>query len=305
MSKYNFSPKSVESILNDPNWIDFYDEKINYCLNNLNPSEFPESFLKTVIEPHLINILSKETNDNIHQLIFATAQNWGLQSTFKSEFLIRLLQIIPNELKALSDLEQRYKNVPIGSISDEIFKDKSNTERKTWFDVSNLIMHRKTCSCHFTSLFFSESFFVFEAFLRTIAMSSCLEFALKTIIPNTVIQHKEIYQVINRKCQTNDNNKIACLICPMANKCSENHAYRHLNEAYLLLYHLRVIKDYKLNYHDSEVLSKIANRNFIERIFKIICITEEIQIQLFKNFWNFPRTIKESSQIIFSLEKNQ
>lgn len=68
---------------------------------------------------------------------------------------------------------------------------------------------------------------------------------------------------------------------------------------------LEVIKDYKLNYHDSEVLSKIANRNFIERIFKIICITEEIQIQLFKNFWNFPRTIKESSQIIFSLEKNQ
>jgi len=294
MVNYNFSPKSVASIVENMDWVSFYDEKINNCILNLKPDSFPESYFINVIEPQLISIfLQREEIDPIKSKIHTSIQNWTMQATIKSYFLIRILQLIPKEIIETQNSENKYHDIDLGPLPEDIFNKMNFSEKKLWREGSNLIYFRRSCVNQFVSLFFSESFFVAESLLRAIAAGFCFEFALKTITPGLVIQHKEIFEVINRKAKHNSS-KINCLICPISKNCLEDSIFDRLNEAYLLLYHLRVIKDYKSSNLTAININQILEKDFLNRIFKIICLIEDIEGRIYKNYWFNPRTMKES-----------
>ena len=295
MNELGLTAKSVESIVLKKEWVQIYRTHLDYNYSNLHVNEFPENTFMNLIKPQLIITLKNDfENALVESKIRKSLQKWTLLAGFKSYYLIRLKQLIAAEILEHKEIQKKFSDIPRGPTSASTIDKMSPENQLRWHIGNILITYKESSVTNLLGNFVSEQFFTLEAFCRSISIGSCLEFALKSILPNVVIQHDEIHKTL-KKLGTQKNDRISCKMCPINEKCVRNKAYSNLADIYALYYHLRVIKDYKIDYLRDSKFENFLLEDFLNKSFKITCEIEKIENKIYSDYWFSP----------FSLEKDE
>ena len=86
-------------------------------------------------------------------------------------------------------------------------------------------------------LFCSELFFAVEAACRVICIGTCLDFAIKSLLSNIIIQHDEVYQTLKR-IGHEDSEKVSCITCSNKASCKKIPPMTDIASFYELCYHI-------------------------------------------------------------------
>ena len=277
--------------------------------SNLSAIDFPSERFNTSIKPLLEKALENELSESPEKVnIRESIQRWMLISHNKSALLIKLLDLIPKELSESNKIFTHFKDVPIGPQDSDVVEQMNEIERERWHEGNIAISFAGLSINNIVGLFVSELFFTIEAMCRVICIGSCLEFAIKTVLPTTIIQHDEVYKTLKR-LGLDSNSKVTCKLCRANQDCSGFDSYSKLASFYELLYHLRVIKDYRLEFYFEKNLTDFLLGEYLTKGFEITSIFDKIMDRLFHSYLRFPVSVADQkekiSMILKQLEPNQ
>jgi len=305
MNELGLSPNAVQSILDSKNPIERYQHRLEHCYAYLSENNFPDKHFKQLIEPELISILKKNGKSKkvIQKVIRESIRRWALLSQTKAQFLIRLHQLIPEELLTARKINSYYKDVPHGCVKSKKAKNMTIEDIQRWHEGNLLMAFKNSSYINLVGVLFSEQFFAVETMCRMILIGSCIEFSLKSIDEKTTIQHKEIYQSLRRMGDL-DNDKLVCKICSFKKHCRKCEDYLILAQVYELYYHLRVIKDYKKDFWSSPLISSLFTKDNLNHMFGIVMKVEQIEDRINNGYWLSPfRISRDNDEINTLLQK--
>lgn len=279
------SAQSVQSLISKSNWANIYCDEFQKRLNDLKNCSFPEKYFYN-------SILDLLKNSYENEQIRSILQKWMLIADYKAQTLIMILSLIPEQHKKFEDIRKEYKEVPLGPQEASIIDKMSEQDRQAWHEGNIAISFTATSQINLFSLFVSELFFSAEAYCRAICIGSCLEFAHKALTPTVTTQHDEVYKAL-KKLGDKKGDNIACKICMSKNICKKNESYQKLSAMYELLYHLRTIKDYKLEfYFDKDFISFLIQQVIPNGII-VLSAFDETKRKIFLNYLNSPFSLSE------------
>jgi hypothetical protein len=199
---------------------------------------------------------------------------------------------------------QYYGNIPfICPSSKKHFKEEIPPELRLQLRNGNLMIQYQISSyMNMIGVLLSEQFFAVETMCRMILIGSCVEFALKSVNVNTVIQHKEIHLALKRMGNKNDE-KLTCKLCAFRKDCKKSEDFLILAQIYELFYHLRVIKDYRQEFWDAEFFVQIFKDGNLRHMLNLVMAVEQIQNKIDSDYWTIPFSITENNDLINSLSK--
>lgn len=228
MVNLGLSPLAIQSILKKENWVDIYRNELIERTSNLSEIDFPSERFSDLIKPYLKKALKKELSESPDIVnIRETIQRWMTISHNKSSLLIKLLDLVPEELNKSNEIISHFKDVPIGPQNADIVEQMSEIERVRWHEGNIATFFAVLSINNIVGLFISELFYTIEAMCRVICIGSCLEFAVKSVLPTTIIQHDEVYKTLKR-LGLDSNFKVVCKICPASQECSGIDSYSKL-----------------------------------------------------------------------------
>lgn len=307
MEELNLSAHSVQKILQNDKWVDVYRKHLDNCHSQIIESRFPMNIFPDIIKPQLVKTLKIDhSNQDVDFLIRTNLQKWSLLSCYKYQFLIRLQQLIPLEIDDTKKIRDFYSDVPLGPIEHAIFEKLSEDNRIKWSEGSKMVYFKDSSLKNFIGIFVSEEFFITEAMCRVLLIGTCFEFALKSILPNTVLQHDEIHKTLKR-LGSKKHDKVACKMCGVNKECIQRDIFLDLANFYCLLYHLRVIKDYKMDFFDNPDFTHFLLNDFFTKGFEITCNLENMINKNFAGYWSSPDVLtlsKGSREIHQIIQKN-
>jgi hypothetical protein len=226
---------------------------------------------------------SEFSEDELANKIYHTFDKWSWLYQLKSSFLIRLQFLIPQEMKELSEFKEEFKNIPSGPVNQSIFESMSFEEKTRYLDANKLLPFKNYSTKELMGICVSEHFFHFESMCRLICIGSCFEFALKSILAKNAIQHDEIYKTMNR-LNNPKKDKESCIFCPIKSQCNGKPYFLILSNIYVLFYHLRVIKDYKIQFFSNRDFYKFLIKDFLIKGFKLSSQTEKIVNKIYSGY---------------------
>lgn len=301
MEELGLSANSVQKILQNKNWVEIYRERLSNCHSIITETRSPSNLFSDVIEPQLVISLGIDhPKKEVDKIIRDNLQKWSLLFSYKYQFLIRLQQLIPEEVADTKKIQNFYSDVPLGPLDTDIFEKLSFNDRIKWSEGSKVVHFKNTSLKNFIGIFVSEEFFITEAMCRVILIGTCYEFALKSILPNTVIQHDEIYKTLKR-LGSKKHDKVACKMCIVNEQCIQRDIFLELAQLYCLLYHLRVIKDYKMDFFNNRDFTNFLLNDFFIKSFEITCNFEKIIDKNFSKYWWSPSSLDIDSRDILRI----
>ncbi len=302
MDEMGLSPGSVQSIIDSKKAVERYQHRLDYCYAYLSENNFPDKHFQQQIEPELVSILKKNGKSKkcIQKEIRETNRRWGFLALTKSQFLIRLNHLIPEELDSAKWVNTYCHDVPFGCVTKDATDKLTPEQIQRWSDGNLLMYHKNSSYINLTGVLLSENFFVIETLCRTILFGSCLEFALKSLDEKTTVQHKEIYQSLKRMGDANSD-KIICKLCSFNKRCKKCADFLILAQVYELFYHLRVIKDYKMEFWDMELFSPLFSQKNLEYMFNIVIKVQQIDTRIYNGYWRSPFHLYKDNQRIDTL----
>lgn len=294
MGDLGFSTKSIQSILQKENWVEIYRQELTDRLSALEEIKdaFPKRRFVRVIKPQL-DFLEK-SNVNVREPI----RRWMLISHSKFYSLLKILSQLPKELSEAEEIGKKYSGVPIGPLDPEIFKQMSKTEIQRWHEGNIILNYTTTSIQNFLGIFVSELFFTIEAMCRAICTGSCLYFAVKSVSPEITIQHNEIFKTLRRL--DNEKNNVSCKLCSLKNKCSI-YGYSKIADVYELFYHIRAVKDYRLEFYFTKKLLKFLFGEYVRKGFQATYIIDTIMNRLFLGYLESPLSLEEETEKIMNI----
>lgn len=302
MHDLGLSPSSVQSVLQRQDWIELYKNELKDRCSELKEVDFPEGYFVAVVKPEMEKALHKELAEESKELdVRRTIQRWRLLSDFKAQSLLRLILLFPHELSLSREITDKYKDVPLGPQESEIVEGKTTEELERWQEGNIAVFFTGTSIKNILGLFVSELFFTVEAMARALCIGSCLEFAIKSVLPAITIQHDEINKTL-RRLGNEDKEKVSCKLCSLSENCIRSHAYICISMLYELFYHFRVIKDYRLEFYFKPELIPFLVNEYMQEGFEIICTLDKALDRVFHNYMISPLTLvdhKEKIQKIF------
>lgn len=305
MVRLGLSPSAIHLFLQKPDWIDIYcNELIQRCIG-LSENDFPQKYFTKIIKPRLERALEKELSGKAKRIdIRNTVQRWMLISHYKAQSLIRLMLLIPGELTLLKQTLDKYNGIPIGPVHSDVFHNMTNDEKDSWHQATIALAFSHSSVMNILGLFVSELFFTFEAMARTLCIGSCLEFALKSILPSVTIQHDEINQSL-RRLGKRDKEKVACRLCPINDECFQSPSYYKISLIYELLYHLRTIKDYRLEFYFEHGMAPFILEYLVPKGFESLCVIDKVLNRIFQEYMISPLPLVNHKEEIYKLFKHE
>ncbi len=302
MHNLGLSPSAVQSILQKHDWVKICRDELAQRLSGLIETDFPEGYFARSIKPQLDRALQQElTLDGTSIVdIRGTIQRWILISNFKAQLLIRLSSLIPNEFSVYNEIMEKYSGVPLGPQDSEVIDKMTEDELKWWHYGNIAIFFTSSSVTNILGLFVSELFFTLEAMARALCIASCLAFSIKSVLPMVTIQHDEIYKTLKR-LGSKDRDKVTCRLCPIAESCICSQSYNQIALIYELFYHLRVIKDYRLDFYFEPELIPFLMADYIPQGFEVICTIDKVIHRVFLNYMVSPLSIADHKEKIYNI----
>jgi hypothetical protein len=170
MDELGLSPNAVQSILDSKNPVERYQNSLNYCYAYISENNFPDRHFKQLIEPELIAILKKngKSKKEIQTEIRESIRRWALLSQTKAEFLIRIHQLIPEELLRARKINLYYKDIPQGCVNSKKITTMTSEEVQRWHEGNLLTTFGTSSYVNFIGVLLSEQFFAVETLCRMI-----------------------------------------------------------------------------------------------------------------------------------------
>ena len=80
-----------------------------------------------------------------------------------------------------------------------------------------------------------------------------------------------------------DGDNVTCKMCPIIEECGIE-SYLSIAQVYELFYHIRAIKDYRMEfYFNADLLSFLVNE-YLDKGFQALCIMDEVSDRLLKDY---------------------
>lgn len=287
-----FTASSIQKIIEKNDWVKIYKNELENRIHLLLASHLPERYFKDSILSVLKKNISTANISNSKWYIRDRVAKRMQICHLKAFSLFKITQLIQEQLESSLDIYKKYESVPIGYQDSITIKAMSETEIKNWREGSRQIFFCEASISNVMGIFVSELFFTLESMLRVICIGSCIEFALKSILPNNVIQHDEIHKTLKRIGNPNTN-KIACKLCVLKEKCENHFKYSPLALIYELVYHIRAIRDYKREFYFNDNLTDFIVTNYVGKGLDIIFYFDLEISKLYKDYLIFPYTLSE------------
>lgn len=308
MAELGISLKGIVQNLQKDNWVDVYQYELTTRTTGFSYSDFPEGIfnkqLKRKIENALKNeIKSKKANPR------ETIQRWWVISTNKGFSLLRLMKIIPHEISKISKIFALYEGAPLGPQDETVVNAMDSENIVQWRRSTLETFYSRMSTNNLYGLYISELFFTFEAMCRLLCISSCIDFAIRAFSPTITVQHDEIYQTLKRiSSKDKDSGRIICKLCPIRKQCGTTDIYYKTALLYELFYHLRVIKDYRLEFYfdpNIESLLKMLNDELIPKSDFVICTLDKALNRLFDEYMFSPLLLENVKDTIMGMDKSE
>ncbi|MDL1969486.1 MAG: hypothetical protein LWW94_00660 [Candidatus Desulfofervidaceae bacterium] len=294
MNKLYLSPNSVSKLLSDESWVETYFKFFEEAVNHLETCKFPDNDLLKIriLDPMGLRYLDYRSE----------FQRWMLIAYYKNKGLLKAFHDLDNDLKLHDMAKSKYDGIELGPIPEDIAQNLNEKDLDTIRKANIILGYTKISILNTCGHFISELFFSFEAMCRVICMSSCLEIFLKTITPNISLQHQDISKALNRLSNP-ERDRVLCKMCKADSVCKSYPVFRYLADFYLLLYHMRIIRDYRKEYFLTEGLANRLINTFLLYGFRAVCKAEKIMGKSIGNRMRFPLSLseeKENVEIILS-----
>ena len=289
MNQLYLSPNSVSKLLSDELWVESYFNFFEETVNRLEVCIFPDD--------DLLKIRILDPMDLRYLDFRSEFQRWMLIAYYKNKALLKAFYDLDNDLKLHSMAKSKYDGIELGPIPEDIAQNLNREELDTIKEANIILGYTGVSILNTCGQFISELFFSFEAMCRVICMASCLEIFLKTITPNISLQHQDIAKALNRLSNP-ERDRVLCKMCKADSVCKSYSIFKYLYDFYLLLYHMRVIRDYRKEYFSTEGLADKLINIFLLYGFKAVCKTEKIMEESIGHRMRFPLSLSEEKQNI-------
>ena len=276
-------------LLLEDSWVETYFKLFEETVNNLEACEFPnDDLLKIrILEPMGLEYLDYR----------GEFQRWMLIASYKNKSLLKAFHDLDSNLR-LHDLAQsKYAGIELGPIPEDMAKSLSEKDLDTIRDANVILGYTTVSILNTCGQFVSEMFFSFESMCRVICMSSCLEIFLKTITPNISLQHQDISKALNRLSKP-ERDRVLCKMCKADIFCKCYPVFQYLADFYSLLYHMRVIRDYRKEYYMAEGLASNLINKYLSVGFRAVCKADKIMEKSIGNRMRSPISISDEKENI-------
>lgn len=291
MTTLGFSANSISAIMSKDGWVDIYNVELNERLANAKNNSFPEKYFIHTIKPLLDQFVGDRQNTNIRKII----QKWMMIYLYKARAILRIQYIEKEDKKKYEIIQTKYAGIPIGPLGEDEIEAMTIEERKRWHEGNIANEYAWNNHQNILGLFCSEMFFTVEAACRVICIGACLDFSIKSLFSNMVIQHDEVYKTLKRIGQLNTE-KVTCITCANKDKCTGLPQITDIVSLYEICYHLRVIKDYKIEFYWHRPFEEFVKNNYLKKGIDILFIFEEVIRAIFSNYLRYPRTLKDDEK---------
>jgi hypothetical protein len=149
-------------------------------------------------------------------------------------------------------------------------------------------------------LLLSELFFSVEAAFRCVCIGSCLEYSVKAVQGRTPIQHDEVFKTLNL-LSSGTRDSLRCITCKIRGTCARNPDFQKLSNLYELLYHLRVVKDYRLELYWETSFKPLLENELVPRARSILVKCDEIVDSIFRGYLRGPISLSQELDEIGNL----
>jgi hypothetical protein len=298
-NELGFSATAIQKMLSNEKWVEIYQSELKTRSESLNAKAFEKGMFNTFLKEKLQKSLASEISKDEHYIRNGIAK-WMQISHLKAFSMFCVMPFVQAQLKKTLEIYTRYHDVPLGPQDGKLVKKMDEEMLEKWRDGNMMIFYGEASINNVLGLYVSEVFFTTEAMLRIICMGSCIEFGIKTILPNQIIQHDEIYKTL-KKLSNDDYGKVNCRLCSMNDKCPRRLEFGHLAAVYEVLYHLRAIKDYKREFYFNDSLTDFLIKDFTPVGLNIVFVLDEIINNVYSDFLMFPYTLKDTYK---SVRKN-
>jgi hypothetical protein len=288
MNNLGFSANAVSRILGNQNWVDVYRTESEDRLKKINETLIPKQYFLKEIKPLLESFVGDRPDVDIRKLV----QKWMLLFTMKAWGVIRIQDVISNDKSKYEQLYSKYGSTPSGPLDSEAIKKMSKQDIEQWQEASLVRAYSRYNYKNVLGLFCSELFFAVEAACRVICIGTCLDFAIKSLLANVVIQHDEVFKTLKRIGSEQTEN-VSCITCVSKQKCHEIPSVNNISALYELCYHIRAIKDYKLEFYWEESFEEFLEAHYLTRGVELLTCFESILDSLFSGFLMFPFKLKD------------
>jgi len=288
VNNLGFSAKSVSRILGSDNWVEVYRQELKERIEKIDVKAIPREYFSKEIRPLLETFVGDRPEVDIRRIV----QKWMLIFTYKAWAVLRIYDLIPRD-KAIHDaIYTKYRNIPSIPLDSVAYERMSDQEKKQWHEGHLARSYSNYNYRNVLGLFCSELFFAVEAACRVICIGTCLDFSIKSLLSNIVIQHDEVFKTLKRIGSERADN-VSCITCASKQKCHEIPSVTDTAAMYELCYHIRVIKDYKLEFYWEETFKNFVENDYVANGVELLSSFESILESLFSGFLESPFSIKK------------
>ena len=90
---------------------------------------------------------------------------------------------------------------------------------------------------------------------------------------------------------------VACKMCPISEECGIE-SYLSKAQSYELFYHIRAIKDYRMEFYFNRDLISFLVNEYLDKGFQALCIMDEVSDRLLKDYLINPLPISVLKEIV-------
>ncbi len=230
-----------------------------------------------------------------HQ-IRPSIQKWSLIGDMKAYYLIRLREQMPSQLFELGTVIGEYHDVPIGPTDTEVVQRMTEKELERWHRGNVMVYYTNISLFNLFGIFVSELFFALEAMCRAICSCACLQYAIEAADSNVIIQHQQVHKTLKMLAQGGGQG-VNCKLCSIRQECRIS-ACLSIAAVYELFYHIRVIKDYRLEFYYNNDWLPFMTNEYVDKGFQALCTVSEIQSRLMKGYLENPLPVSTLERIV-------
>lgn len=283
MNNLGFSANAVSRVLSNKNWVDVYRTEFKDRLEKINETVIPKQYFLKEVKPLLESFVGDRPKVDMRKIV----QKWMLIFTIKAWGVIRIQNLISNDKIKYEQIYSKYSKIPSSPLDSEAIEKMSKQEKEQWHEGSLARAYSRYNYKNILGLFCSELFFAVEAACRVVCIGTCLDFSIKSLLSNMVIQHDEVFKTLKRIGSEQTEN-VSCITCVSKQKCHEIPSVNNISALYELCYHIRAIKDYKLEFYWEESFEKFLEADYLTRGVELLSCFESILDSLFSGFLMSP-----------------
>lgn len=304
MKRYpdGISPKVLAKLVQNKDWIGLHRSNLSSIVAELqNLSGGWSKTAPTVLEECFLPRLRKEEKDHLRYKI----REWWQLAWCKNMWAHQSMRLARNE--PLFDMVnwrqaiQAAEKWPKWPVDSKAIDSLSPEEVQRRIDATLITKGLEMKWAGLTSLYISEHFYAFESLTKALCSVCCIDFLLKILDPNAIIQHSELQKALKRLGAPRRKSKI-CRLCSYSHKCEAHREFVLFAAGYVALTHMRMVKDYRNVFMAlSDELRGYLESDFFNLAQELVFLIEEYSDKAFGQFLGRPLSNRQHVRILDDL----